>query len=143
VSDSEGARVALADTNVFVALLAGPSHPLHERSLELFRRVADGRLTLILTPVILAELVYACRMVLGWSRVVTADRLGRLLRADGLSVREQAILIRALELFGRHRRLDLPDAYLAATALMAGPAVVASFDRDYDVIEGVERTPAG
>jgi len=26
---------------------------------------------------------------------------------------------------------------------MAGPAVVASFDRDYDVIEGVERTPAG
>jgi predicted nucleic acid-binding protein len=134
VIDSEPGRVALADTNVFVALLAGPPHPLHEQSLDLFRRVADGRLTLIVTPVIVAELVYACRSVLGWSRTVTADRLARLLRADGL--------IRTLELFGRHRRLDLPDAYLAATALTLGPAVVASFDRDYDAIVGLQRTAA-
>ncbi len=139
---SEPGRVALADTNVFVALLAGPPHPLHEQSLDLFRRVADGRLTLIVTPVIVAELVYACRSVLGWSRTVTADRLARLLRADGLTVREQAVLIRTLELFGRHRRLDLPDAYLAATALTLGPAVVASFDRDYDAIVGLVRTAA-
>lgn len=140
--DSEPGRTALADTNIFIALLAGPSHALHERSLELFRSVADGRLTLIVTPVILAELVYACGTVLGWSRAMTSDRLATLLRANGLSVREKVTLISALELFGRHRRLDLPDAYLAATALTAGPAVVASFDRDCDVVDGVTRVDA-
>jgi predicted nucleic acid-binding protein len=137
--DSGTRPTALADTNIFVALLAGPTHALHDRSRELFRRVADGRLTLIVTPVILAELVYACRTVLGWSRPVTAERLATLLRADGLAVREQATLTSALHLFGRHRRLDLPDAYIAATALVAGPPLVASFDRDFDLIDGVVR----
>ena len=35
--------------------------------------------------------------------------------------------------------VDLADAYLAAAALEIGPAAVASFDTDFDTVEGVRR----
>lgn len=135
-------ELAYADTNLFVALLAGPDHPLHERALGVFRRVADGELGLIVTPLIVAELVYVTRSLLGWTRVLCAERLRSLLEAEGLVLTERATLGRALELYGARSRLDFADAYLAAVALEVGPAVVASFDADLDTVEGVRRIPA-
>lgn len=133
---------AYADTNVFIALLVGPSHPLHESALSIFRRVADGDLILIVMPVIVAELVYVARALLRWTRRVAADRLGELLSADGLVVAEAATIQLALRLFRERSRLDFADAYLAAAALQVGPAVVASFDAGPDSLEGVRRISA-
>jgi len=134
--------LAYADTNLFVALLVGSGHPLHEQALGIFRRVADGQLGLIVTPIVVAELVYVARSLLGWTRKVTAQRLGPLLEADGLVLTEGPVLARALQLFGERSRLDFADAYLAALALEIGPPVVASFDADLDVLEGVRRISA-
>ena len=131
--------IALADTNVFVALLSGPSHALHESALELFRRVAEGGVVLLVTPVIVAELVYACQTILRWDRGAVASHLTSLLNADGLQVREGDALVRALELFGMRPALDFPDAYLAASALTDGPPMIASFDRDFDAVTGLQR----
>jgi len=125
-----------------VALLAGPTHPLHDRALSVFRRVAEGSLGLIVTPIVVAELVYVARDVVGWSRTVIAERLGSLLDADGLLVTEAAVIRRALGLYGERSRLDFADAYLAASALEDGPAAVASFDTDFDALEGVRRISA-
>jgi predicted nucleic acid-binding protein len=133
---------AYADTNVFVALFAGPSHPLHDPALVVLRRVAEGALRLIVTPIVVAELVYVGRSLLGWSRRLTAERLGALLEADGLEVPEHAVLLSALRLYGERSRLDFADAYLAAAAMEVGPAAVASFDTDFDVLEGVRRISA-
>jgi predicted nucleic acid-binding protein len=119
--------------------MAGSAHPLHGQALDMFRRVADGRLKLILTPVIVAELSYAAAAVLGWDRAETAARVATLLRADGLIVKERDVLVQALDLSGRHAPLDFADAYLAALALVDGPNAVASFDRDLDNIAGVQR----
>jgi predicted nucleic acid-binding protein len=141
MKEGSGPRAVLADTNVFLALLAGPAHALHEDALGLFRRVAEGQLVLTVTPVVVAELVYAAEPVLGWDRKAAAMRLGKLLLADGLSVREEQVIVQALELYGRLEKMDFPDAYLAASALTTG-AAVASFDRDYDAIAGLERIAA-
>ena len=132
-------ELAYADTKVFVALLVGPGHPLHEPALSIFRRVADGSLSLIVLPLIVAELVYVAGSLLRWPRRETADRLGELLAADGLIVMESATIERALRLYGERARLDFADAYLAAVALEVGPAVVASLDADLDTVEGVVR----
>ena len=134
--------LAYADTNLFVALLAGPEHPLHEPALGIFRRVADGELALLVTPIVVAELVYVARSLLGWARGASARRLGALLEADGLVLTERATLLRALELYGGRSKLDFADAYLAAMALEVGPAAIASFDRDLDGVDGVRRIPA-
>ena len=132
-------EAAHADANVFVALFAGQSHPLHDLALDLFRRVAEGRLALLLSPVIVAELVCVARGTLGWTRSATAAHLAALLEADGLLPTEPATLARALELYGADQRLDFPDAYLAALALEVGPPAVVSFDRDLDAVEGLRR----
>jgi predicted nucleic acid-binding protein len=134
--------LAYADTNLFVALLVGADHPLHEQALGIFRRVADGQLGLIVTPILVAELVYVARSLLGWTRQVTARRLGSLLEADGLVLTEGPVLPRALELFAERSRLDFADAYLAALALEVGPAAVASFDADLDIVAGLRRISA-
>ena len=135
-------ELAYADTNLFVALLVGPGHPLHEQALGVFRRVADGQLGLIVTPIIVAELVYVARSLLGWTRHVTAQRLGPLLEADGLVLTEGPVVARALQLFSTRSRLDFADAYLAALALEVGPPAVASFDADLDTVEGIRRISA-
>jgi PIN domain. len=100
-----------------VAHLAGPDHALHDSALEVFRRVADGALGLIVTPIVVAELVYVMRSPFAWTRRSTAERLGSLLEADGLAVTEGTVIARALQLYREHSRLDFADAYLAASAL--------------------------
>ena len=134
--------VAYGDTNLFVGLFATPDHALHEAAVRLFRRVADGDAAIILTSVITAELCFVSTRVLGWSRKQTAERLGNLLGAHGLIVPEAQTLRLALELFGRHRQLAFPDAYLAARALHAGPAAIATFDRALGSLPGIRLVDA-
>ncbi len=132
-------ETAWADANLFVALLAGPDHDDHLRAIDLFRRVAEGRLSLIVTPVVVAEVAFAMWRRLGLDRSTIATQLIRLLQADGLVVVEGAVVERALELHGTVGGLDVVDAYLAARAELDGPPTIASFDRDFDRIEGIRR----
>ena len=131
-----------ADTNLFVALLAGPTHPFHDEALGIFRRVADGELALVVTNVVAAELVYVMRSLAGWTRRATADHLASLLETDGLVVSERSVIVRALHVYGEWSRLDFADAYLAAAALELGPAAIASFDKDFDLVDGIRRISA-
>lgn len=134
-----GPDVAWADTNLFVALFADQTHPLHDRALGIFQRVANGALRLIVTPVVVAELVYVAESLFDWRRSTTARRLGELLLAEGLEIREAEALGRAFDLYAAHSRLDFADAYLAGSALTVGPPSVASLDRDFDRVTGVRR----
>lgn len=131
--------IAYADSNLFVSLFADATHPLHEQAVNLFRRVAEGRLVLIVTSVVVAELFYVASAALGWSRAATARHIAGLLEADGLVVPEADVLSRACELFAGDSHLDFADAYLAALGLQVGPSAVASFDRDFDRVAGVSR----
>jgi predicted nucleic acid-binding protein len=137
MSARAGNVVAYGDTNAFVGLFASPDHALHERALQLFRRVADGEVTIIVTSVVMAELCFVAGQVLGWTRRTTADRLTELLDAEGVLVQDLAATRAALHLFGRDRRLDFADAYLAARALTDGPAAIATFDRALASVSGI------
>jgi len=136
------ADVAYADSSLIVSLLAGPTHSTYLEAIEVFRRVAEGTLRLIVMPVIVAELTFALPRALRWSRTETAVRLLQLLDADGLTVREADAVRAAMALWSRRSRMSFPDAWLAASAMQDGPPVVASFDCDFDGIEGLRRISA-
>lgn len=139
MSAAQPADVAWADTNLFIALFADASHALHERALNLFRRVSEGSLRLIVTPMVIAEVVYVAESLFEWRRATVATQIAQLLTADGLDVREAPVLVRALELYGASRKLDFVDAYLAGCALIDGPQAIASLDRDFDRVAGIRR----
>ncbi len=131
--------LAWADANPFIALIVGPDDSTYERALGLFREVATGRLTLIVTPLIVDEIVQILSRRFGRTRSEIGRELSAILIADGLLVAEREVLLHALDLYGRRDRLDFADAYLAASATIVGPPIVASFDRDFDRIEGIRR----
>ena len=132
-------RRAWADTNLFLAFLAGPSHVHHDRAVGLFAAVERGELTLVVTPVVVAEITWAAHRTLGWDRPTTARALAAMLAEPGLVVADRITLMRALALIDAHPRLDFTDAWIAASALGTSQARVVSFDRDLDGIEGLER----
>lgn len=136
---SSRADLAWADANPFIALIVGPDDTTHERAVALFREVAVGRLTLIVTPLIVDEIVQILSRRFGRERSEIARELSGVLTADGLLVAEREVLLFALDLYGRRGRLDFADAYLSASATVVGPPIVASFDRDFDRIEGIRR----
>lgn len=131
--------VAYADTNLFVALFATDDHPSHAAAVQLFQRVAEGVVRLIVTALIVAELAYVTRSVLKWNRATVSERLAAILETDGLIVVDSAVLLRTLALYQQNPRLDFADAYLAACALELGPPVVASFDADFDRLTDLTR----
>jgi uncharacterized protein len=132
-------RRAYADSNVFLAALAGPAHPFHGQAAGLVAAVDAGRLRLIVPSVVIAEVIWAARSALGWTPARTAAQLLAILASPGLIVTESLVAQRALELVQSQPRLDFADAWIAAAALETGPPVVASFDRDLDAVEGLDR----
>ena len=132
-------RRAWADTNLFLAFLAGPGHIHHDRAARLFAAVERGDLTLVVTSVVIAEITWAARRTLGWDRAETAGALASILAEPGMVVTDRATLMRALALIVAHPRLDFTDAWIAASALGTPHPRVASFDTDLDHIDGVER----
>ena len=132
-------RRAWADTNLFLAFLAGPSHIHHDRAARLFAAVERGDLTLVVTSVVVAEITWAAPRTLGWNRPTTARAMASILAEPGLVATDRVVLMRALALIEAHPRLDFTDAWIAASALGTSSARVASFDRDLDGIEGLER----
>ena len=132
-------RRAWADTNLFLAFLAGPSHIHHDRAVRLFAAVDRGQLTLVVTPVVVAEITWAARRTLGWDRAATASALESMLTEPGMVVTDRVALMRALALIVAHPRLDFTDAWIAASALGTSQPLVVSFDTDLDGIDGLDR----
>lgn len=129
---------AWLDANAAIALIEGPSHPLYDLAIGVFRRVADGDLEVIVTAPMMVELAWYLEHRLAWKRDRCARRMAQLVASDGVIAVDRA-LDWSLELYSRNRRLDFVDAYLAACALAVGPPVVASFDRDLDRVDGLTR----
>ncbi len=130
---------SFADANVCIALLQGPTHVHHEAALGMFRRVAEGEADLFVAPTVLVELTWYLDQRLGWPRERIRDEVIRFLAADGMTAIDGEVSFLALRIFGADRRIDFVDAHVAAVALVLRPPVVASFDRDFDRIEGITR----
>lgn len=124
---------AYVDTNVLVRHITG-DHDGHARRAT---ALLHGPRRLLLEPLVLLETAFVLGGPYGYSR----DRIVRCL-LDVLTlpaiVADIDLLSTALALHVEHR-IGLPDAVLAAAALLDGPPVVASFDRDLDRVPGLER----
>lgn len=127
----------LVDAHVLLRHLTGAPPALARRAAEIMRAAEEGRLSLVVTPLTLAECVWVLETVYRKPRQAIADTLFVLLRAPGIVAREDDVVGAALALYRDMPRVDFADAYLAAVATRVGPPRIASFDKTLRRIPGV------
>lgn len=122
------------DANVAIRLLRA-DHPEHSPAArELFAAAEAGRCTLVLDPVVVAEIVWVLTSFYRVERSAVADVLPRLLARRGVSCPDRAVLEQAFERYAS-TKLDLIDCYLIARAETADEPI-AAFDRKLRRVAG-------
>lgn len=129
----DGASV-LVDTSPIIYLLEGS--PLFGRFASLFEAVDSGRISALVTPITLAEVVTG---PLRAGKDALAERYRRAISASrGWSLcelgAEVAMLAARLRL--RHK-LKLPDAFQLAAAIHEGCHALVTHDRDFSSVKDV------
>lgn len=101
------------------------------------RALANGE-RLLLADLVLAECVYVLESFYEVERVRIAEMMRAALALQSIAVVDEAMLLRALEVY-EIERLDFAEAYLVATAEATGVGTVMSFDRTIDRVGTVSR----
>ncbi len=114
------------DANVLLRFLTGEPEPMAARAARLMRRAEAGEALLVLSPLVVAEMVWVLKSFYGRSHADIARVLVPLLSADGVEAEDREILIRAIEL-ARDENVDFADAVLALQAVRSRETVC-SFD---------------
>lgn len=117
------------DANVLLRLITNDPLDLAERSTQLVQRAEQGDITLKVSPLVVAEIVWVLNSFYKYSRTQIAEVLIPLLTSEGLLLENSELVIAALEQIATVN-VDFADAYLAETARQQGESVV-SFDRDF------------
>jgi predicted nucleic-acid-binding protein len=99
--------------------------------------LAGGK-PLLLVDLVLAECVYVLESFYEVERVRIAEAMRSAIALRSIEVVDEAMLLRALEVF-EVERLDFADAYLVAIAETTGVGAVMSFDRGIDRVATVSR----
>jgi predicted nucleic acid-binding protein len=106
--------------------LTGEPEEMAKSAAGLMRRAEAGEVLLVLSPLVVAEMVWVLKSFYRRSANEIARVLVPLLSADGLEVEDREILVRSLEL-ARDKNVDFADAVLALQAVRNGE-VVCTFD---------------
>jgi predicted nucleic acid-binding protein len=128
------ALTAFLDTNVLVRHLTGDPPEMAARATK---ALAGGEL-LLLADLVLAECIYVLESFYEVERVPIAEMMRAAIALRSIEVVDEAMLLRALEVY-EVERLDFADAYLVAAAETTGVGAVMSFDRGIDRVATVSR----
>lgn len=117
------------DANVLLRLITGDPPEMAQRALRLVERAELGEVTLRLSPLVLAEMVWVLGSFYRYSRTEITEVLLPLVTTRGVVLEQAEQVVVALDRMAT-ANVDFIDAFLAETARREGGAV-ASFDRDF------------
>jgi predicted nucleic acid-binding protein len=118
----------LADANVVIAVLAGPSDAHAATVAGLVRDVEQREERLVLTEGVLAETAWVLRSRFGMSQREVSGALLELLDSAAFDSWDPPLVTSALRIMADEPRLDLVDALLAARDV-SGAGRVVTLDR--------------
>ena len=117
------------DANVLLRFLTGEPKELAGNAASLMGRAESGEVTLVVSPLVVAEVVWVLKSFYRHSLEDIAGVLVPLMSADGVEVEDRETLAQAIEL-ARDKNVDFVDAALALHAARRGEPVC-SFDGDF------------
>ena len=125
---------AFVDSNILVRHLTGDPPDQAQRATEFLRRGQD----LVVVDLVVAEVVYVLESVYELDRERVAELVRAIVGFPAVVVTDEALLLRALEIYEQYR-IHFAESYLAACAELSGVGVVASFDRGIDRVPSIRR----
>lgn len=130
---------AHADTNLFVRVLANDNPEMSAQAISLFQRVERNEAWLLVSPEVVAEVVYVFQSpkVYNLPRPEITERLLVLLKLAGIRLAERQTVEHALAFYASSK-IDFVDCLLIARARLGKVKKVCSFDPDYRSIPGVD-----
>lgn len=86
------------DANVLLRFLTGEPKAMHTRSVELMKRVERGEVTLLISQLVVAEVVWVLKSFYKHSMEDISKAIVSLLSAPGVEAEDNQMMIRAIEL---------------------------------------------
>ncbi len=121
------------DANILLRFFTGEPPDLAQRAFRLIQKAESGEVTLRLSPIVVAEVVWVLSSFYKYSHVQIAEVLLPLVVAEGILLDDLEQVTAALKRMA-NANVDFIDAYLAEIARQKGETIV-SFDRDFKRLE--------
>jgi predicted nucleic acid-binding protein len=118
------------DANVILRFLTKDPPEMAERSARLMAKAEMGEVSLYMSPLVLAEVIWVLKSFYRYSMTAIAHVIISLVSAPGIEVDNRGLIIRAVEL-ARDRNVDFADAYLALQAAERGETVCTFDESDF------------
>ncbi|NJM36786.1 MAG: type II toxin-antitoxin system VapC family toxin [Akkermansiaceae bacterium] len=130
-------KTYIVDTNLIIRFLTGDPAKQASIAAEFFQSCDAGKHVLKIPSIVVAETVFVLTgKIYAYPRKTVAMQLTHFLNTPSFKVPELEILEKSLEIFANHK-MDFADAYIAATAMIAGHSVV-TFDSDFKLIKALD-----
>jgi predicted nucleic acid-binding protein len=129
---------AFVDANVILRFLTKDPLSMAEVALKIFEEAKSGKVSLLIIPITVAEVVWVLESFYGYPKEKIAETMTQFLSCEGLDVESLDLLLEALNLY-YGKNLDFADALLATTALRKKIPTIYSFDQHFDRINGIKR----
>ncbi len=127
---------AYIDSNVILRYLTQDPPKMAEKAQKIFTQAQKGHLTLLITSLTVAEVVWVLESFYGHSKKDVADILTHFLLCDGLEIESLELMLGSLNLY-QEKNIDFADAVLASQALRKGPPSIYSFDHHLSRVPGI------
>lgn len=129
---------AFADANVILRLVTDDPPDMAEQAADLFRRVDEGKLEIIVDEVVILETIWVLSSYYGFTPLQIAPLMRTFLVSKGILCEQKIELLQALALYD-DKNIDFADALLAIKMMKLGVRDIYSFDRHFERVESIRR----
>ena len=126
------------DTNIFLRYLTADDAVKYEQCRELFKRAVDGKIVLLTSEMVVAELLWTLQSFYKVPKPEVIEKMAILTSTPNLVIPNSDLIAEALIVYSRNN-IDYIDAYNAVFMRHHNTSDIYSYDTDFDMIGGIKR----
>lgn len=131
------------DTNVFLRFLTRDDPGKADQARALFQNAVAGRLTLVTSLLVVAEIIWTLESFYGLDKPDIAAKVETILNTPNLECPEAELILRSLDLYAT-KNVDFIDAYHAFLLKSQGLTRIVTYDRKhFKRVDGLEIVEPG
>lgn len=132
-------RAVFVDTNVLLRFLLGDHENHSPRAHAFFESARDGSSQLWCSSTVVFEVVFILERNLKKTRSEVGAAVSMLVRSPMIRIQDSDGIYAAAQLYVKHPQLSFADCFHAALALESASRTIATFDKEFDRVEGLIR----